>query len=360
MLNLVDESQELVHRRELQYCSDAGGHVFEKFKYIAKFSERLELRDMPFDKQILQMKFCAEAKIYHMQFSPLCTEAGSWLGVNTVPVAWEFDNELKSQLIVEKPKGPLSSFSVVVYVQRKPHFYIWNVVFILFFITLASASAFLVKQREIADRAAILFSLLLACVGYKMVICTWMPRKPYLTFLDRYIYLSFGVLFAAALECISIAWYHSSCKEKGDVGDIGHLAFNVTQGVGRLVVDTVNKCSNLNDVLYDFEKSFVQILYGSWVVWHVLFLVYPRIAFNLVMLDCVPSFRNFMTQLYVPIRWVASKAPRCLKTCIDRRLPLKSWAEVRKENEVLDVADEDQIVIPETNHPYGEYNIVSV
>jgi hypothetical protein len=51
IMNLAGEAEELFHTRQLLYCSRAGGHIFEKFKYRAVFAERLELRDMPFDKQ---------------------------------------------------------------------------------------------------------------------------------------------------------------------------------------------------------------------------------------------------------------------------------------------------------------------
>jgi len=69
LLNAVGEATQIVHFRKLDYCSPAGGHIFEKFKFQATFSERLELDDMPFDKQVLRLQFISELFLHQLQYA---------------------------------------------------------------------------------------------------------------------------------------------------------------------------------------------------------------------------------------------------------------------------------------------------
>merc|ERR1712178_191109 len=101
-----------------------------------------------------------------------------------------------------------------------------------------------------------------------------------------------------------VAWYNVNCKKEDDVGDAGFLAVNITQDSGRPASD--NKCSVLTDDIEAFEIIFVQVLYGSWCIWHFLFVFYPRISFNIVMLDFVPSIRTFMAHLCLKVGSITS------------------------------------------------------
>ena len=95
MMDVIGKPEELVHEKELQYCSSAGGHVRDKFKYQAKFSERFQLGSMPFDRQVLQMRFVAEALLGKVVFRPRDADAGEVTGGRTgkdarkaVPSEW--------------------------------------------------------------------------------------------------------------------------------------------------------------------------------------------------------------------------------------------------------------------------------
>mmetsp|Transcript_167974 Transcript_167974/g.534234 ORF Transcript_167974/g.534234 Transcript_167974/m.534234 type:complete len:251 (-) Transcript_167974:15-767(-) len=80
MMNVVGTAERLAHQCKLEFCSDAGGHVKEKYTFMASFSERFEFHDMPFDRQLLRMKFVAEVPHYRLQFAPVQRDAGELKG----------------------------------------------------------------------------------------------------------------------------------------------------------------------------------------------------------------------------------------------------------------------------------------
>ena len=323
MMNIVGQPTELLHRRQLEYCSASGGHVSDKYKFQATFKERFELRDMPFDRQILRMKFVAEIELFSMQFAPLQESAGDFKGgtrpdvPDEVPIEWQIDEKLKARLMVTKPdekSGNLARFDVLIHLQRKPAFYQWNVIFVLFFVTLGSASVFRIDHHSVAKRASVLLTLLLTTVGYKLITAQWMPVKPYLTFLDKYILASFVLQFLTITERIVVVWLLCGMSEEHD------CALRIA----------------------DFEKIFAVVLYGVWIAWHFLFFLSPRFA---VWLMRFYFFRRCLgrrcfglpTRLTTFWRWLQD--------------PCVSWEEVYKENRVL---LETQVLQPNSSgHPYG-------
>ena len=107
-------------------------------------------------------------------------------------------------------------FDVIVHLERKPTFYLWNVVFVNCFVTLASLMAFNMDAYDVGGRASVLLTLLLTTVGHKLIVCSWMPTKPYLTFLDKYIIACFVVQFLAITESIVIVRFMCSSIDETD------------------------------------------------------------------------------------------------------------------------------------------------
>ena len=206
--NQVGDLTTMFFERELQYVSAKGGHVFEKHKYQGTFSHRLVLWEFPFDRQVFRIRFTAEDDMGRIQFAPLRKAAGHLPSLEDGgPLEWRSDDypeslQTPAVLLVHRPWPDLllSNFDILIHLRRDPTFYFWNIIFVLFFITLASALAFLVEPREVADRATVSLTLLLVSVGYKYIMNSWLPVKPYLTFLDKYILLSFTLQFANVVE----------------------------------------------------------------------------------------------------------------------------------------------------------------
>ena len=116
-----------------------------------------------------------------------------------VPVEWQLERKSEplvkhpAMLMVYKPSKDtnLSRFEVVVHLKRNPAFYIWNIVVVLFLVTLSTGTTFLIDPAEFTNRMSLLLTMMLTTIGYKLVITGWLPVKPDLTFLDKYVLMNF-------------------------------------------------------------------------------------------------------------------------------------------------------------------------
>ena len=85
-------------------------------------------------------------------------------------------------------------------IQRKPGFWIHQVVVPMLLITTAILTSFFVPQRNLTDRCSITLTLLLAMVGIKYVIGQHLPRLSYATLIDYYVLCCFTAAFLVILE----------------------------------------------------------------------------------------------------------------------------------------------------------------
>jgi len=214
MTNMIGEEEVFFEKRTLEYCDDEGGHVSFTRKIQATFSEQFELQRMPFDRQLLRIKFVAEESVLRMQYLPefeYCTISKKSKSC-PLPIEWDWGvvpgRAEPTELRVFRPteKAQWARFDVLIHVERKPWFYFWNVICVLFFITLCSSVTFTIPIDDVADRCSVLFAVLLTTVAYKLILTSWIPIKPYLTFLDQYILLSFTVQFLAVAEVATVAY----------------------------------------------------------------------------------------------------------------------------------------------------------
>lgn len=338
MPNMVEEAVTLMHQRKLEYCSSNGGHIVERFKYLATFREKLELHNMPFDRQMFQMEFEAEEPQYVFQFQPLNINAGSLArrGGYSVPAAWvpesPADGLEPAVLQVTKPEhsGNSSSFQIVVHLRRCSQFYVFNVILMVFCLTSSMAEVFMIPAHKIDARAPVSLALLLATVAYKLTLSGWIPVKEYLTFLDIYLLCSFIFQFLAIAENILVAGCYS---EDGEARPYSGSLERWTQ-----------VCYNADE----FDSGFAQILFGLWIGWHVVFMFWHNFAFR--------SFYFAFWLLRLPYRVFNAISAKVHQTCaaegaIGRRLaplnpcwetcamhlpwrsPGESWQEVYSKND---------------------------
>lgn len=272
MPNVVEEPTELAKEQHLEYCTSKGGHILHKIKYLATFREKLELQNMPFDRQMLQIEFVAELPLYSFYFYPLDVNAGSLerRGGHSVPAAWipesAGDGHEPAILQVKKPHfaGNVSSFDIVIHLRRRSNFYMFNIVFMVFFITSLVSASFFIPPQKIDARAAVSFALLLATVAYKLTIVAWIPVKEYLTFLDIYLLSSFIFQFVAMGENIIVAGCFDD--ETGEKRPYEGLASSITQW-----------CHHADDV----DDMAFRTFFSAWVGWHFLFFLWPRFSYSL-------------------------------------------------------------------------------
>lgn len=327
MMNVYEEPKELVHQRSVEYWSKAGGHVFEKFKYQATFYQKLHLHSMPFDKQCLTMKFVTEKPTYQLQFLPLSTHAGTVkAGATTgscrdsVPVEWKVlrataadaaSAPVEAQLFVHQIHNKLarSSFVVVVHLERNPSFYIWNVVIVLYFLSLMAGFAVSIPPDQFSNRMQVLSTLLMTTVGYKIITSSWLPVKPYLTVLDKYILASFAVQLLVIIE-----------------------SFVIGLILGRLDNDWTGLVNIDSGLLVKIDYCFYIALFGLWTFAHIIFLVLNAAAGRCLTCKAfIPGFK-----------------------CMADKLGLKQWDSLYEDNNVPKEGKREEPIPGIVPHQFGE------
>lgn len=115
------------------------------------------------------------------------------------PGNWAVENHhvafVPSQYLQVMPTGNKFSTAVVtVLLKQSPNFYLLNTTIVLFFLPVLSALSIFVEVDSVADRMSIVLTLLLTMSAYKVSISEWVPQKDYLTYIDWYVLIGFGVI----------------------------------------------------------------------------------------------------------------------------------------------------------------------
>jgi hypothetical protein len=96
------------------------------------------------------------------------------------------------------------TLDITMCVRRRAGFWAYNVWVPLFCFTGISLSSFAVDVESLSDRLAITITILLTLVAYRFAIMDRLPSVDYLTLLDLYIQLCFGVVFAVTIAAVAL------------------------------------------------------------------------------------------------------------------------------------------------------------
>ncbi|CAL1135723.1 unnamed protein product [Cladocopium goreaui] len=105
---VVREHQFIFESRHINFFDELGGHVTHEWKIQATFSERLHLKEMPFDRQLLRIQVVGEIPNYMMKFTPLFAKAGNLKNIEVIKEQGEFNR---------------ARFDLHIYVERKK--FVW-------------------------------------------------------------------------------------------------------------------------------------------------------------------------------------------------------------------------------------------
>lgn len=98
----------------------------------------------------------------------------------------------------------VQKFAISVTIHRHPLVYVYRIVMVMAFFSLLSLGVFcLDPEDDAADRIAIAVSLMLTATACSIVISSSVPVLGHLTFLDKYILLTFFFIGAVGAEIIN-------------------------------------------------------------------------------------------------------------------------------------------------------------
>ena len=182
------------------------GKAYAGYNWMVTFRENFELHRFPYDSQQLTMLFeTANANMVDWNVSlevPDGADGGPDQDVRCLltPESWK----LLPDLEVDRSDGVKMSIKLVM--QRAPSFYLWNVCFVNFLIVLVSFSVVGIPNGDLADRLSVTLTCMLTSVAFKFVIMQSLPIASYLTFLDKYVLMSFICLGLVTIQCFIARW----------------------------------------------------------------------------------------------------------------------------------------------------------
>merc|ERR1712113_633605 len=90
-------------------------------------------------------------------------------------------------------------------IERKPEYYINNVMGVSASICLCSFSAFAIEIESLGDRLAVVLTMMLTAVAFKMVIADMLPKVAYMTVMDLYLNGLFAFMLLVAIENVLVS-----------------------------------------------------------------------------------------------------------------------------------------------------------
>ncbi len=188
------------------------GEVVYRQQVWGSFSQPLDLKDFPFDRQVLTLQILAAG--YSPEEVEFVRDPDSVIGMTNSPSApdWEFlDWKFETKPVVLSPgEDPLAGIAFTFEAQRKHEFFIFKVIAPLIFIVAMSWLVFWIDPRQAATQISVAVTAMLTLIAYRFVLGASLPRLPYLTRLDYFILAATFLVFAALVQVVITASYVQS------------------------------------------------------------------------------------------------------------------------------------------------------
>lgn len=223
--------------RRLEVSWDGHVHYLEKFNAILKMPMRLHL--FPFDTdKLIAILDVFEESVDDLVLVPDPDNIGyDKVGIDLAQ--WHIEDisiVMKEHQALGKVRE--SEVLITLEVRRKPGYYIWKVILPLMVIIGLTWVVFWMKGESLSDRMNISFIGILTVVAYQFLLSEVLPKIPYLTFMDCFLFSSFLILALTIPETLLVFKYIGEGKEKRArrIDNIAKWAFPL--GYALLIVST--------------------------------------------------------------------------------------------------------------------------
>ncbi|MFN8495311.1 MAG: hypothetical protein U0350_47375 [Caldilineaceae bacterium] len=182
------------------------------YRFAATLSNKFDLHRFPFDQQTFVIKL--ESNQYEsnmvlfdllaLEEAPAPSEkpfiqaipAGKYLANDVAVEGWTLsDSRIVQQLrLLAYDKSTWSQFRIEMTGTRLAGSYLWRIYLILAFLMVLGWVIFLIDAKDLRYRLLLLFTLVLALVTFNFTMIQILPKLAYLTLLDRYVLICYGLL----------------------------------------------------------------------------------------------------------------------------------------------------------------------
>jgi hypothetical protein len=205
-LQLMNED-ELVRRGFPESVEvDSLGNVIYRQRYTGFFSQPLDLRDFPFDRQTLGLYFISvgyrEDEIAFMHFRDILPDGVGMAARLSLPDWTVRGLAVAPQPVQVGPGIAVPGFSVLVHVSRNPQHYVWMVLVPLLLIVFMSWTVFWIDPTQSGVQIGVATTSMLTLIAYRLPLASEVPRVPYMTRLDTFMLYATVLVFLSLIQVI--------------------------------------------------------------------------------------------------------------------------------------------------------------
>jgi hypothetical protein len=179
------------------------GSVSYEERLQAVAEANLDLHAVPFDRQVYEMVFAlAGFGVERVRLVPDPGRTGrsekmSLIQWNIGDMSWD---EVQFDAPVAAPhEGGVSAVVFRLPLERRPGYVLYSVVFPLMLLVALTWSVFWMDRESLGTRMDLSFIGILTVVAFQIVVGDKLPRIPYLTLLNAFLYLSYAFLAASVV-----------------------------------------------------------------------------------------------------------------------------------------------------------------
>jgi gamma-aminobutyric acid receptor subunit beta len=191
------------------------GTVKYKQRVFGSFSQTLNYKDFPFDKQKFEINIAStEYGPGDVEFITDSTKK-SVIEENISLMDWtvlEWNN-IDRPYSISSDIPPVSSFTFQFIAERKSMYYIFNFIFPLILIILMSMSVYWLDAKMASSQISIAITSMLTLIAYRFMIMGALPKISYLTRMDIFIFCSTILIFITLVEALLTAVFVAKGKE---------------------------------------------------------------------------------------------------------------------------------------------------
>ena len=178
------------------------GQVIHRQRLWGSFSQPLNLRDFPFDKQRLEVQVGNIS--FGTQKISLSASPDSGISDNlTIPdwkiLQWDF---AAKELKFDNEMSPLPGMVFSMEVERDTNYFKYKVILPLILIVMMSWLVFWIDASLTGSQISVAVTAMLTMIAYRFALAGMIPRLPFLTTMDFFVIASTIMVFLAMVEVV--------------------------------------------------------------------------------------------------------------------------------------------------------------
>ena len=202
-IQLVNQQKVVKHFPEMVEI-EPNGEVIYRQRVYGSFSQPLELREFPFDRQVFQIQLAAAS--YNSEEVQLVVDSNSRVSdIFSLPdwniINWNAESSSIQSLHGDGAIKDMIEFTVEA--TRRSGYYITKVIIPLFLILAMSWIVFWIDPRETGPQISVSVTAMLTLIAYRFAIGTNLPKVEYMTRLDLFILWSSILVFATLIQVVT-------------------------------------------------------------------------------------------------------------------------------------------------------------